>query len=44
MAKEEAKKSAARIDFEAFIERYKKQNPAKYELRKAELEKQLAGL
>jgi hypothetical protein len=28
----------------ALIERYKKQSPAKYELRKAELEKQLGAL
>ena len=41
MAKE---KSKAVKDFENFIEKYKLQNPVKYELKKAELEKQLAAL
>jgi len=41
---EEVVKSQAVKDFEALIERYKIQNPLKYEIKKAELEKQLVAL
>lgn len=45
MAKEEKEVvSAEKEAMLALIERYKKQNPAKYELRKAELERQLAAI
>ena len=33
----ELEKSSAYLAFEAFIETYKKQNPAKYEIKKEEL-------
>lgn len=36
--------SDAKKAFQEFIEKYKKQNPAKYEIKKAELEKHLASL
>lgn len=36
--------SEAKKAFQEFIEKYKKQNPAKYEIKKAELEKHLASL
>ena len=42
MAKEEKTDSPARLAFLKLIEVYKKQNPAKYELKKAELEKKLS--
>ncbi len=51
MAKEEVKevkkedpKSAAYLELEAIIEAYKKSNPTKYLLKKAELDKKLAAL
>jgi hypothetical protein len=49
MAKEETKvevKAASNSykEFEALIEAYKKSNPRKYELKKAELERKLAAL
>lgn len=44
MAKEETKKSEAYVKFEKLIEAYKKQNPAKYESKKAELAKKLAAI
>jgi len=36
--------SPSKAEFAALIERYKVQNPAKYELKKAALEAQLKGL
>jgi hypothetical protein len=45
MAEKETKKeevSPAKAKFLALIEAYKKQNPVKYEAKKAELEKKLA--
>tara|TARA_R110000868_G_scaffold75379_2_gene217552 strand:+ start:1948 stop:2097 length:150 start_codon:yes stop_codon:yes gene_type:complete len=49
MAKEETKKeiikhSDAYVAYEKLIENYKKQNPVKYETKKAELEKKLSSL
>jgi hypothetical protein len=49
MAKEkevkvEAKKSEARLAFEAVIEEYKKNSPLKYEAKKAELEAKLEAI
>ena len=43
MAEKETK-SAEKLAFEKLIEVYKKQNPAKYELKKEELAKKLAGI
>lgn len=39
-----AEMSQAKAQFAALIENYKAQNPAKYELKKDELEKQLNSL
>lgn len=41
---EKEKASSAKEAFMNLIEVYKKQNPVKYELKKAELEKKLAGI
>lgn len=41
---EKEKVSAEKEAFMNLIEVYKKQNPKKYELKKAELEKKLAGI
>jgi hypothetical protein len=41
---EAPKESDAKVAFRALIESYKKQNPAKAELKKAELEKKLAAI
>lgn len=40
----EAPRSPSKEAFAALIEAYKKQNPAKYELKKAALEAELAGI
>ena len=41
---EEAHESEAKKTYRALIEAYKKSNPVKYELKKAELEKKLAAI
>jgi hypothetical protein len=45
-ASEEVSEGASqrRKDFQRIIDAYKAQNPAKYELKKAELEKKLAAI
>lgn len=42
--KVEKKESAEKIEFRRIIEAYKIQNPVKYELKKAALEKELESL
>lgn len=44
MADKETKDSPAKAAFRQLIEVYKKQNPVKYEMKKAELEKKLNAI